>query len=264
MSMILHGSIFSETLDLHTGINVLIPEKRPPGGYKLAYLLHGLHGNCGTWLANTMLPVYGKERGAIFIMPEAGRSFYADMRYGLAWFTWISEELPAICGELFHLSAERADTAVIGCSMGGYGALKCALSRPERYGFCGAISPACLFVDEALAELRKDPGAWREQDPGADAILRDLYAIFGDELRNGEGDVLLALARRAAAAPRKPAIYAACGDADSFYQENLRFGAEMEKLGLDYHFEGWSGAHDWYFFNEALKRALDRWLGPAA
>jgi S-formylglutathione hydrolase FrmB len=261
--MILQGSVFSETLDLHTGVSMLIPEKPPAGAYKVAYLLHGLHGNSGTWLANTMLPVYAKERGVIFVMPEAGRSFYADMRCGLPWFTWISEELPAICGEMFQLSAESAGAAVIGCSMGGYGALKCALTRPERYGFCGAISPACLFADEALTGLRKDPGPWLKQGPAAAAILRDFRAIFGEDLRYGEGDVLLALARRAAAAPRKPAIYAACGDADDLYRENLRFRAEMEKLDLDYRFEDWSGAHDWLFFNEALRRALDRWLGAA-
>jgi S-formylglutathione hydrolase FrmB len=248
---------------MHTGLNVLVPEKTRNGGpCRIVYLLHGLHGNSDTWLANTMLPVYAKEYDALFIMPEVGRSFYTDMKHGLAYFTYVRDELPEICGRIFNISGEPGDTAVIGCSMGAYGALRCALTKPEQYGFCGAISGACFFMNENLDELRQDSGRWlKKGGPHAGEVLRDFYAIFGDDLRYGPEEMIFTLIQQAAAAPRKPKLYAACGEGDGFYQENLRFWSEIRQFDIDFTFEHWPGVHDWYFFNDALKKTLDQWLG---
>ena len=61
------------------------------------------------------------------------------MKYGLPYFSYLTEELPTICKSIFRISADREHTAVMGGSMGGYGALKCALSKPEQYGMCAAF-----------------------------------------------------------------------------------------------------------------------------
>ncbi|GHU82899.1 tributyrin esterase [Spirochaetia bacterium] len=259
--MILRGSVYSESLHMHTGINVLVPEKLTGDRYKIAYLLHGLHGNQDTWLENTLLPVYAQTYNTIFVMPEVGRSFYADMKYGHNYFTYISEELPEICGKVFAISAKREDTAIMGCSMGGYGALKAALTKPERFSFCGAISPACLFMGGPLTELRTNSAQWLKiGGPEAGEILRDFYAIFGDDLIFSPDDEILELAQKSNTAPVKPKIYAACGTEDNLYKENLRFKEEIEKLNFDYTFESWKGIHDWYFFDEGLKKTLKAWL----
>lgn len=34
----------------------------------------------------------------------------------------------------------------------------------------------------------------------------------------------------------------------------------MKKLDFDFTYEEWAGDHDWYFFNEALKKALEKSL----
>ena len=67
--MILRGDYASDVL--HTTINIqfIIPNSGA-GPYKMVYLLHGLHGNQGTWIDNSMLPYYGKDFDAIFVMPE--------------------------------------------------------------------------------------------------------------------------------------------------------------------------------------------------
>jgi putative tributyrin esterase len=31
----------------------------------------------------------------------------------------------------------------------------------------------------------------------------------------------------------------------------------MKNLDFDFTYEEWPGSHDWYFFNEALKKALN-------
>jgi S-formylglutathione hydrolase FrmB len=260
--MILRGSVYSESLHVQTGINVLVPEK-PAGkeGYKIVYLLHGLHGNQDTWLDRTMLPFYANDFHSIFVMPEVGRTFYANMKYGHKYFTYISEELPEICANVFNISAKREDTAVIGCSMGGYGALKAALTKPDLFGFCGAISSAALFANEIFDGLRKDPSPWIEKGgPEVEAIYRDFIAIFGDDLAYSDSDLILELAKKAAVLPAKPKIYAACGTEDDLRKENLRFKEQIGKLDFNYTYEEWTGAHDWYFFNDALKKTLQVWL----
>ncbi|GMO29623.1 MAG: alpha/beta hydrolase family protein [Termitinemataceae bacterium] len=258
--MILHGSVLSKVLGTATGITVFTPDELcEKTNYKVVYLLHGLHGNNRTWVNNTMLTQFGGKYDAIFVMPEVGRSFYCDMKHGYNYKMYVGEELPEIVQNVFKISSKREDTAVMGCSMGGYGALKLALSKPGQYGFCGAISSACLFLNENLKGLRREGAAWAAQSPSNAALLRDMYAIFGDDLTDSDENDPVILAEECAKLKKKPYIYAACGKSDSLLDENRRYNHKVQELSLDYKFEEWEGGHDWMFFSDALKRALDVW-----
>ncbi|MDR1250099.1 MAG: esterase family protein [Treponema sp.] len=259
--MLLRGNVYSEVLSLYTGLTVFAPDQHQEDTpYKVCYLLHGLHNDQNAWVDSTMLQVFARDYGTLFVMPAVGRSFYTDMKHGYRYFSYVSEELPKITKRMFNVSVKREDTAVIGCSMGGYGALKTALAKPERYGFCGAISPACLFINEHLDGLRKNTDYWlKTGGPEAQAILTDFKAAFGDDLIYDDNDEILKLAEKAAARAVRPKIYAACGTEDNLQKENLRFKQQIEKLNLDYTYEEWEGAHAWQFFNDALKRALEVW-----
>jgi S-formylglutathione hydrolase FrmB len=258
-TMLLRGNFYSGVLGLYTGITIFAPEQHEEP-YKVCYLLHGLHNDQNTWVDSTMLPVFARDHGTLFVLPAVGRSFYTDMKHGYRYFAYITEELPRIVKKIFNISVKREDTAVIGCSMGGYGALKTALSAPERYGFCGAISSACLFINEQLDSLRENTGYWLNTGgPEARAILTDLQAAFGEDLAYADSDEILKLAEKAAARTVQPKIYAACGTEDNLRKENLRFKEQIKKLNLQYTYEEWAGAHDWGFFNDALKKALEAW-----
>lgn len=260
--MILQGDVYSETLNLSTGLSVFMPDKlNERDNYKVVYLLHGLHGDNRTWLQNTMLPIFAKNTKAVFIMPDAGRSFYTDMKHGLKYYTYISEELPLICKRAFNISGKPEDTAVMGCSMGGYGALKLALAQPEKYGFCAAISPACLFLNEGLDGIKADPGVYDKVDANMQAIFRDFASIFGDDLQYSDEYLILKLAKIAEKSHCKPKIYVTCGLQDDLVKENRRFSEEMAKTTIDYTYEEWQGAHEWHFFNEALRKSLQKWCG---
>jgi S-formylglutathione hydrolase FrmB len=258
--MILRGDFLSGALHTTTNIQVLVPDNfKEEGPYKIVYLLHGLHGAQGTWFDNTMLPYYAKDHNAVFVCPEAGRSFYADLKYGQSFFAYVGGELPRVCKKVFNISAKREDTAVIGCSMGGYGALKLALTYPENYGFCGAIAPACLFIKEILSNIRKDPRPMIEGREDMKAIFMDLRTIYGDDMTLRAENDIIDLLKKFPGQSEKPKIYAACGTGDDLRKENLIFKEEMQKAGFDYTYEEWPGGHEWYFFNEALKKTLQFW-----
>ncbi|SFB33483.1 alpha/beta hydrolase [Clostridium frigidicarnis] len=256
--MILRGSVFSKTLEMETGITVIIPNTfKEDNKYQVAYLLHGLCGNNGNWADNSMLPVYANEYNTIFIMPEVARSFYTDMKYGQKFFTYITEELPQICKSVFNISSKREDTAIIGGSMGGYGALKCTLSKPEQYGYCCAFASACLFLKEGLDNQRAYGDTEDFKAMYGERLINDFQAAFGKSLEWNSSDEILVLAKNICKQSIKPKIYASCGIEDCFREDNKRFNEEMKKLDFEFVYEEWTGSHNFYFFDEALKRALE-------
>jgi S-formylglutathione hydrolase FrmB len=190
-------------------------------------------------------------------MPEVVRSFYTDMKYGQKFFTYVSEELPAICRSVFNITSERENTAVIGASIGGYGALKCALSKPEQYGFCGAFSSACLFLKEGLESMRSPEAVKEVTDAFGEQLVIDFKAIYGEQLEWSPRNDILELAKKVSQQSIQPKIYYACGTEDFFHADSLRFWDEMSKLNLDFTYDEWPGGHDWIFFNEAIRRALE-------
>ncbi len=254
--MRLRGTVFSKTLEMDTGITIITPNVIKPGQYRVAYLLHGLFGNNESWADYTMLPHFANDYDIIFVMPEVGRSFYTDMTHGLKYFSYITEELPLICKSVFNISTRREDTAVIGGSMGGYGALKCALTKPEQYGICCAFASACLFMKEHFdlqiheGETPEFKAAYGEQ------LYNDFHSIFGKDMEWKPEYEILSLASRINS-QTKPKIYCACGTQDYLHELNVRFSGEMKRLDFDFTYDEWPGRHDWLFFNEALKRALD-------
>jgi len=256
--VILRGYYNSDVLHTNINIQFIVPESGD-GPFKVVYLLHGLHGNQGTWNDYTMLPYFSKEYNAIFVMPEVGRSFYCNQKYGYPYYTFISEEVPQIIKKIFNISVKREDTAVMGCSMGGYGALKIALSKPEQFGFCGAISSACIELKPFLDLLRTNPAAFANIDEQAKEIMNELYIIYGDDVEYQPENDIAVLIKNFPANKPKPVIYATCGTEDNLRAENLKLKDYMKGTAFNFTYEEWTGAHEWYFFNEALKKTLEFW-----
>lgn len=262
--MILRGSIFSKTLEMDTGITVVGPDTfTPDGPYKVVYLFHGLCGSSGSWADNSKLGYYARDLGALFVLPEVGRSFYTDQKYGQLYFSYVSRELPELALRLFNISSARADTAVMGGSMGGFGALKCALARPDFFGHVAAMSPCCLFMGEDLAAFGAGAGAEKaaakpsgknDWQPNSQ-MLRDFAAMFGPGMELSDTDEIMKLAAKVPAALR-PRLYTSCGLEDAFLPALRRFAGEMRNLGYDISCEEWPGRHNWRFFDEALEKAI--------
>jgi len=256
--MVLRGYYNSDVLHTTAGIQFIAPD-RESGPYKVVYLLHGLHGNEGTWIDYTMLPYFSKKYNALFVMPEAGRSFYCKQKKGRDYFTFVNEEVPQISRNIFNISKRREDTAVMGCSMGGYGALKLALSNPDHFGFCGPIASAFVCLKPILDKLRVDPDSYGNLGAEEREILKDIYAVFGDDMEFLPENDIEALVKNFPANKPKPVIYATCGTEDNLHAENLKLIDIMKDTAFDFTYEEWSGGHEWYFFNDALKKTLEFW-----
>ncbi|MCV6589475.1 MAG: S-formylglutathione hydrolase [Marinobacterium sp.] len=82
-------------------------------------------------------------------------------------YSYVSEELPALVEAQFPFNGKRA---ISGHSMGGHGALICALKNPERYSSVSAFAPIsnptdCPWGEKALAGyLGEDRSIWQQWD----------------------------------------------------------------------------------------------------
>lgn len=257
--MVLQGSLYSQSLDMETAVCFVAANnftREPPR--KVAYLLHGLQGRADDFIHYTMLPDLCRKYHCLFVLPDGQRSFYADMALGGAFFTYLTKELPRLVGDVFRVSSRREDTFILGASMGGYGALKAAFTYPEQYAACAAFSPACLDMARYMTPQ------WRDgSDPDAfrrifgDRLAADFDAAFGPISGWTPENDVLALAKRAAAAPLRPRVFVTWGEKDVFRDTCRAFPGQMEALGWPVSSREVPGQeHNWSFFNQALGMSL--------
>jgi S-formylglutathione hydrolase FrmB len=239
---------------MNTQINIIIPEKlrymRRDGGYPAIYLLHGLADDNSSWCRFTSIERYAEEKGIIVIMPWAGKSYYTDMKYGDKVFTYVTGELPQFCEKMFPVSSKREDRFVAGISMGGYGALKLALSKPGFYAAAASLSGT---VDIAALMARvKDTDIYTTKNP---------YAIYGlERTPSTERDDLFAMLNNLVRENVDlPEIYMICGTEDYVYNDNVKFANYLTELGVNAQIRWESGKHEWAFWDSYIQEVL-KWL----
>ena len=244
------GAFRSLTLGMDTNVNVILPYDRytddgQPGKYdKVLYMLHGLKQNADAWPRMSGIERYANHHGYAVVIPEVQRSFYTDMAKGMRYFTYLTEELPQAVQKMFHLPQGRENTYVGGLSMGGYGALKCALTRPDLYA--GAMCFSGGYYSMEYPDLLMK----RYYSRG------ELEAVLGEDFKVRPQDDLDHLMRTFPADAQKPGLYLACGTEDFLYQSNLRVRDALRANGFDPVWEEWEGAHDWDFWDKAAQRAM--------
>lgn len=109
-------------------------------------------------------------RGAGFYLDATVAPWSSAYRMG----SYVTKELPLVVAASFHVDPEKQ--AITGHSMGGHGALVCALREPARYRAVSAFAPithpsAVPWGEKAFTGyLGADRAAWAEYD--ATELLR--------------------------------------------------------------------------------------------
>lgn len=244
-----------ESVGVNLPLNILLPDPGKMAGVpvserKVLYLLHGLSDDASAWQRYTSIETLASAYGLVVVMPSVGRSFYSDQPNGQKYFTYLTEELPRYLAEVFNLDPRREDTFIAGCSMGGYGAIKAALLRPERYAAAGSFSGALGIA--ILGML-----------PDTDPRKAEFSLLFGglDNLSGGEHDPTSWLARAAAHPADAPRLYLYVTRQEDIYPLTGMFHQACQAAGLrsDYHEE--DGAHDWFTWDGQIRLFLNSILG---
>lgn len=248
---------FSYYLGMDMDMMVLLPEKRQlfptlkeDKKYPVLYLLHGHSDDCTSYIRKSLIELLVRNQDLVVVMPTAHRSFYTDAKQGHLYYSYIAEELPIHVANFFPVSTRPADTFIAGISMGGYGAMKLALTHPERYAGIGCISGATVLEDMKVPKLEN---LFTVPD-----FFENLELIFGNGERKLEDDLLELVRMREKEGGFIPRIYQCCGTEDHLYKANVKFRDIMKELQgqWDYTYEEDHGQHDWDFWNTYLPKML--------
>jgi putative tributyrin esterase len=250
----LRCDFFSDALGLSTSMTVLLPQPtqtqigmagvastEPP---PVLYLLHGLSDDDTIWLRRTSIERYAAPLGLAVVMPQVHRSFYHDQAYGGRYWTFLSEELPELVQRFFRVSGRREDTFVAGLSMGGYGALRWALSRPHRFAAAATLSGAVNLTGLRTSRTRPD-------DP------RMFERIFGDDPIPDSSD-LFSLIKNIPDADC-PDLYIGCGTEDVLIEDNRELARVCDDRGRKVRTSFVAGEHEWGLWDTEIQQVLD-WL----
>jgi len=238
-----------ETVKMNLPLNIIIPDPGKMGDVpvakrKVLYLLHGLSDDASGWQRYSSIETLASLYGLVVVMPSAGRSFYMDQPNGQLYFSYLTVELPGYLEDVFGLKPAREDTFIAGLSMGGYGAMKAALLRPDLYSAAASFS-GVLYLD--ILQMNLD-----ERD------RNEFVLLFGEleKLPGSEHDPALWLRRASENSSALPHLYIACGRQDDLYPLSLQFHAACRALGLNAEYYEENGGHDWFFWDAQIRRFL--------
>ncbi len=239
----------AESTKVNLPLNIILPDPGmirgvPISDRKVLYLLHGLSDDASAWQRFTSIEVYARQYGLIVVMPSVGRSFYIDQPNGQAYFTYLTEELPAYIEAVFGIKPHRENTLIAGNSMGGYGALKAALLFPDRY-FAAASFSGVL----SLAIMNTHPSDKRQDE---------FRLLFGDlsKLSGGNHDPATWLQKASHQPQELPNLYISCGRQDDLFPLHQMFIQACHQLGVRVDDYEEDAAHTWPFWDRQIQQFL--------
>ena len=233
---------------------VILPADLPPNNkLPVVYLLHGGGGGYRDWSNYSDVAKFA-EQDLILVMPEGNSSYYmnAAERPLDRYEDYITKDLINDVEGRFPVAAGRANRAIVGVSMGGFGAVTLSPKHPDLYVFTGGISSA-LDVPTRRFSIHRI-GQYRGH--------AQIFGPWGSETRLANNPYALV----GSVDPTKtPYFYLTCGEQEGLLPANRRFADLLHKRTFQYEFHSGPGGHDWNQWDERLSglfESLHRRLDP--
>jgi len=192
----------SKEIGLEMKFSVFQPPQTQTGKVPVLYYLAGLTCNEETFAIKAGAQRVAAALGLVLVAPDTsprgakvagetdswdfgvGAGFYVDAtlepwakHYRM--YSYVTKELPALIADKFQ--ADPLRQGIFGHSMGGHGALVCALRNPGQYKSLSAFAPIsapmrCPWGKKAFSGyLGEDHAAWKEYD-ASELIRRGRFA----------------------------------------------------------------------------------------
>lgn len=147
------------------------PGVRPGDPLPVCFALPARGGGPPVWFAEPLSEAVGAGDVTAFALAAVagGESYWHPRASGEDRLAMLLDEFVPHCAERYRLGEHRR--AIIGWSMGGYGALLAAQTRPELFSAVVAVSPA---VWRSYADMLRGPGD--AFDSPADFARHDVIA----------------------------------------------------------------------------------------
>ncbi|HKD45450.1 MAG TPA: alpha/beta hydrolase family protein [Candidatus Angelobacter sp.] len=233
-------TFFSQALGRNMEYRVFLPENAGRLKLPVVYLLHGGGGTFRNWSNYTDVAQFAGSN-LLLVMPQGDYSYYTNavLRPPDRYEDYIVDDLPADVEGRFPARSDRASRAIVGVSMGGFGAIKLALRHPEKYAFAGGLS--------AAIDVPRRPFSWRRLNQSRN--FRELFGPEGSETRRANDPFHLL---SSADAKTVPYLYLTCGRQEGLLAPNREFAALLGRHRFAYEFHEVSGGHNWDQWNAEL------------
>ncbi len=252
----INGTFYSNVLEQEVMLDLYLPNDRAEKTIKapdgVIYFLHGMGSSQRRFREYTAANRYAMDNHLAIVYVSAPMSFYSDMKYGMKYYTYITEELPKFLASAYNLDLPREKTFLAGLSMGGYGTLKIGLNHPEMFGAIAPFSAPC-DMKGMIAQAKQG------NTVGDMSIFK---AVLGEDLEMTDTDDPYYLIKKVSELPaeKQPRIRLMCGKQDELamiYKQNVAFNEYAKELPLaDYKFMAWDGGHEYAFWDRALLHAV--------
>jgi putative tributyrin esterase len=249
-SVRLEDAIFhSASLQRDMPYRVILPVTLPSDSkLPVVYLLHGGGGDYREWSNDSDVSQFAKQ-GLILVMPEGNSSYYmnASERPQDRYEDYITEDLISDVENRFPVAAGRANRALVGVSMGGFGAVVLSLKHPGLYAFAGGISSA-IDVPTRPFSLKRI-GQYRGH--------AQIFGPWGSDTRRVNNPYFLA---ETVDPSQSPYLYLTCGEQEGLLPANKRFAGMLRKRRFQHEFHSRAGGHNWNQWNGLLPELFETLL----
>ena len=229
---------------------------QPGMKFQTVYLIHGGGDDDSLTYRYTNAELFAQYNKVMLVTPDISNSFGVDTPYGIAHYTFLTEELPVVIQSLFASSPKREDNFIMGYAMGGNVALGTAIRRPDLYAACVDISGGIgltVNTETLKQELRERVKTF------------PLYsASFAppDEIDGSQYDICSFLKGHLEKGNELPKFYIVAGSEEGRLKDRMEADARtMQAMGADVDFivaEGYP--HHFELWNDYIKVALDQLL----
>ena len=181
----------SSTCNCEMNFAVYLPPQAQSQEVPILYYLSGLTCNEENFITKAGAQQYAAELGIMLVAPDtsprntgisgedrawdlgSGAGFYVDAienpwQKHYQMYSYVTQELPALIAANFSVRSDRQ--SIFGHSMGGHGALICAIKNPQQYLSVSAFAPIaapmnCPWGEKCFtAYLGTDKQKWAEYD----------------------------------------------------------------------------------------------------
>lgn len=259
----------------------------PAKKWPVYYFLHGLGGDETNWTKGGHLDEVADTLGvqAIIVMPDGDDSFYVDsvtpgnydecMKNGEGLFfpvqplstkcvktpayeAWITKDLVAWTDATYRTIASKQGRAIVGLSMGGFGALQLGMRHKDLYAAAGSHSgiDALLYKGPFPYVAGKVELFTQVAEPD-DMIVKWLVRLFGKDIANWRAHDPASLVNELK--PGELALYLDCGTEDMFKLDNgARYLHDLlEAKQIAHTFFIGPGRHDFSFWTPRLPKTFE-------
>lgn len=248
-------TFYSKALQRNMPYRIVLPIDIASGKkLRTVYLLHGGGGGFRDWTNYSDVAKYA-EHDLILVMPEGNSSYYANAaeRTEDRYEDYIVKDLIEDVESKFPAVGGREGRAIVGVSMGGFGAINLALRHPRLFAFAGGISAAVDVPSRPFSIKRVEQ--WRR--------FRAIFGPWEGQVQKSNDPFVLV---RSVDVKNAPYFFLTCGEQEGLLGPDRQFASLLEARHFQYEFHTTPGDHNWKQWDEWLPelfRSLEGHLSAA-